>query len=66
MRKIANRIHSFLTADQSSEETYLNESTSLIDLEYRQQQIDRGLFRGRTQLTGLASEASRTYLSATC
>lgn len=47
MRHIATKFFEFLTHDpiKVREEKYLNESTSIIDLEYRQRQVDRGLFR---------------------
>lgn len=46
MRKVAQKIRNFLAPIpvRVREEKYLNEATSLIDLEYRQRQVDRGLF----------------------
>jgi hypothetical protein len=47
MRKTVSKLRQFLTPTplHVREEKYLNEATSIIDLEYRQHQIDRGLFR---------------------
>lgn len=47
MRRTVTKLRQFLTPVpvRVREEKYLNEATSIIDLEYRQRQIDRGLFR---------------------
>lgn len=47
MRTIIRSISTFLNTDsiKRAEETYLNGSLDRIDLEYRQREIDRGLFR---------------------
>lgn len=49
MKKYLSRIREFIVHDHAKvrEEAYLNEAGSLIDLEYRQRQIDRGVFRQR-------------------
>lgn len=43
--KIASRLRG--PSVEQRELDYLNASTDRVDLEYRQRQIDRGLFRGR-------------------
>ena len=43
--KIASKLRG--PSIQDREMTYLNGSTDRVDLEYRQRQIDRGLFRNR-------------------
>jgi len=43
--KIASKLRGPSIADR--ELAYLNDSTDRVDLEYRQRQIDRGLFRNR-------------------
>ncbi|WP_100003540.1 DUF3563 family protein [Phyllobacterium zundukense] len=47
MKNYFNRIRNFIRHDHAKvrEEAYLNEAGSIIDLEYRQRQIDRGMFR---------------------
>lgn len=45
--KIASKLRGPSTEDR--ELAYLNASTDRVDLEYRQRQIDRGLFRNRPQ-----------------
>jgi hypothetical protein len=47
MKNYLNRIREFIVHDHAKvrEEAYLNEAGSIIDLEYRQRQIDRGIFR---------------------
>ena len=44
--KIANRMRAPSTEER--EMAYLNASTDRVDLEYRQRQIDRGMFRNRS------------------
>lgn len=43
--KIASKLRGPSTEER--EMAYLNASTDRVDLEYRQRQIDRGMFRGR-------------------
>lgn len=43
--KLASKLRGPTTEER--ELAYLNASTDRVDLEYRQRQIDRGLFRGR-------------------
>ena len=47
MRAIVRKITDFMNTDQVrvAEERYLNGSLDRFDLEYRQRQIDRGVFR---------------------
>ncbi|MBY3155453.1 DUF3563 family protein [Rhizobium laguerreae] len=47
MRHIIRNITTFLSTDHErrAEESYLNGSVDRIDLEYRQREIDRGVFR---------------------
>lgn len=49
MRNYFNRIRDLINQDPATarEEAYLNEASSNVDLEYRQRQIDRGMFRQR-------------------
>lgn len=44
---IASRIRAFVAQGRTfnRQEAYLNEATSLVDLELRQREIDRGRFR---------------------
>lgn len=50
MKNYLNRIRDFINHDpvKGREEAYLNEAGSVLDLEYRQRQIDRGMFRKRS------------------
>jgi hypothetical protein len=43
--KIASKLRA--PTIEEREMAYLNGSTDRVDLEYRQRQVDRGLFRGR-------------------
>jgi hypothetical protein len=47
MRRTVAKLRKFLAPVpvRVREENYLNEATSLVDLEYRQRQVDRGLFQ---------------------
>jgi hypothetical protein len=47
MRSVIKNVRSFLNTDQIkvAEEAYLNGSADRFDLEYRQRQIDYGIFR---------------------
>lgn len=47
MRKTIQSIRAFFAADhvKAAEEAYLNGSLDRVDLEYRQRQVDRGMFR---------------------
>ncbi len=47
MRKVAQKLRHYLAPIPARvrEDNYLNEATSFVDLEYRQRQVDRGLFR---------------------
>jgi hypothetical protein len=49
MKNYFNRIREFIFHDHAKvrEEAYVNEAGSIIDLEHRQRQIDRGMFRQR-------------------
>jgi hypothetical protein len=50
MRHIIKNITTFLNTDHTrrAEEAYLNGSLDRFDLEYRQREIDRGVFRKTT------------------
>lgn len=47
MRKTVTKLRQLLASThvRVREEKYLNEATSIIDLEFRQREIDRGMFR---------------------
>jgi hypothetical protein len=47
MHHVIRNITTYLTTDHArkAEETYLNASLDRYDLEYRQREIDRGVFR---------------------
>ncbi len=49
MKNYFSRIRDFINHDHAKarEDAYLNDASSNVDLEYRQRQIDRGLFRQR-------------------
>lgn len=54
MRAIVRNITTFLNTDhiKAAEENYLNASLDRLDLENRQRQIDRGMFRTGSHRNG--------------
>lgn len=56
LRNLVRNIHNFMTRDRikEAENAYLNGAMDLVDLEYRQRQIDRGIFHAPRNFSHLS------------